>query len=92
MKASARVAAGLFAATASVAAWAADSEPHRWQLNMPQGVTQTAENAYSMHMLILWICVAIAVIVFGAMGYAMFKFRKSQGAKPDVDFTHSTVR
>jgi cytochrome c oxidase subunit 2 len=68
----------------------ADSEPVRWQLNMPQGVTRTAENAYDMHMLMLWICVAIGVIVFGAMGYAMFKFRKSKGAVPDTSFTHST--
>ncbi len=92
MKASAivaRVAAGFAAATASVAAWA-DSEPVRWQLNMPEGVTRTSQNAYDMHMLMLWICVIIGIVVFGAMGYAMFKFRKSKGAKPDVDFTHST--
>ena len=38
----------------------------------------------------LWICVVIGVIVFGAMAYAMFKFRKSKGAVPDTDFTHST--
>ena len=43
-----------------------------------------------MHMLMLYICVIIGIVVFGAMGYAMFKFRKSKGAKPDVDFTHST--
>jgi cytochrome c oxidase subunit 2 len=90
MKASARVAAGLFAATASVAAWA-DSEPVRWQLNMPEGVTRTAENAYDMHMLMLYICVGIAIAVFGAMGVAMFRFRKSKNARPDVDFTHSTL-
>jgi cytochrome c oxidase subunit 2 len=92
MKASAivaRVAIGLAAATASVSAWA-DSEPVRWQLNMPEGVTRTSQNAYDMHMLMLWICVFIGLVVFGAMGYAMFKFRKSKGAKPDVDFTHST--
>ncbi|MFY2763684.1 cytochrome c oxidase subunit II [Arenimonas sp. MALMAid1274] len=85
----ARVAAGLLAATASASAWA-DSEPVRWQLNMPEGVTRTAENAYDMHMLMLWICVAIGLVVFGAMGYSMYKFRHSKGAKPDVDFTHST--
>lgn len=90
MKASARVFAGLSAAMAATAAWA-DSEPVRWQLNLPEGVTQTAQNAYEMHMLILWICIGIAILVFGAMGVAMFKFRKSKGAKPDVDFTHSTL-
>ena len=88
MKSSARVVTGLSAAMAGTA-WA-DSEPVRWQLNMPEGVTRTAQNAYEMHMLGLWICVAIAVAVFGAMIFAMVKFRKSKGAQPDVDFTHST--
>src|SRR5688572_31773615 len=92
MKASARVATGLFAALACTAAWAssADGEPERWQLNLPEGVTRTAENAYQLHMLTLWICVGIGLVVFGAMAFAMFKFRKSAGAKPDIDFTHST--
>ncbi len=85
----ARLVAGLVAATASATALA-EGEPVRWQLNMTEGVTRTAQNAYEMHMLMLWICVAIGVVVFGAMAYAMFKFRKSKGAKPDVDFTHST--
>jgi cytochrome c oxidase subunit 2 len=89
MKASATVAAGLFAAMASLTARAA-AEPVRWQLNLPEGVTRTAENAYELHMLILWICVAIGLVVFGAMAYAMVRFRKSKGAQPDVGFTHST--
>lgn len=64
--------------------------PHRWQLNMGEGVTAQSMNAYSAHMLALWICVAIGVLVFGAMAVAMFKFRHSKGAVPDRDFTHST--
>ena len=73
-----------------VAAVAQSADPERWQLNMGQGVTESSKHAYDAHMLALWICVAIGVIVFGAMAFAMFKFRKSKGAKPDVDFTHST--
>ena len=42
-------------------------------------------------MIMLWICMVIGVVVFGAMGYAMFKFRKSKGAVADTNFTHSTV-
>ena len=84
-----RITAGLAAGLASSLAWAS-GEPVRWQLNMPQGVTRTAENAYDMHMLMLWICVFIGLVVFGAMGYAMFKFRKSKGAVPDTSFVHST--
>lgn len=86
----ARIATGVSAVVASSMALAEATEPQRWQLNMTKGVTRTAENAYDMHMLMLWICVVIGVVVFGAMAYAMFKFRKSKGAKPDVDFTHST--
>ena len=77
-------------ASCAVFAQAEPTEPVRWQLNMTQGVTQTAANAYSAHMIMLWICVIIGVFVFGAMAYAMIKFRHSKGAKPDTDFTHST--
>jgi hypothetical protein len=42
-------------------------------------------------MIMLWICIVIGVVVFGAMAYAMFKFRKSKGAVADTNFTHSTV-
>ncbi len=73
-----------------MAAMAQSADPVRWQLNMGKGVTASSQNAYDAHMLALWICVAIGLIVFGAMAYAMFTFRKSKGAKPDVDFTHST--
>ena len=60
--------------------------PHRWQLNMGEGVTAQSMNAYSAHMLALWICIGIGVLVFGAMAVAMFKFRHSKGAVPDKDF------
>ena len=69
---------------------ASHADPHRWQLNMAPGVTPTSQAAYDAHMIVLWICVVIGIIVFGAMAYAMFKFRKSKGAVPDKDFTHST--
>ena len=69
---------------------ASHADPHRWQLNMAPGVTPTSHAAYDAHMIVLWICVVIGILVFGAMAYAMFKFRKSKGAVPDKDFTHST--
>jgi cytochrome c oxidase subunit 2 len=37
-----------------------------------------------------WICVGIAVVVFGAMIYSLLKFRHSQGAVPDTNMVHST--
>lgn len=50
------------------------------ELNMTQGVTQISQQVYELHMLIFYICCAIALIVFGAMFYAIFKHRKSKGA------------
>ena len=76
---------------ASSTAWANATDPVRWQLNLIPGVTQTSQNAYHAHMIMLWICIIIGIVVFGAMGYAMFKFRHSKGAVADTNFTHSTV-
>nr|WP_242691403.1 cytochrome c oxidase subunit II [Lysobacter enzymogenes] len=73
-----------------VLASAQAADPKPWQLNMGKGVTAQSMNAHSAHMLALWICVVIGILVFGAMAVAMFKFRKSKGAVPDKDFTHST--
>ena len=82
---------GLFGSLASLAAFADDTkEPQLWQLNMTDGVTASSQNAYDSHMLMFWVCVVIGIVVFGAMGLAMFKFRKSKGAVPDTEFTHST--
>jgi cytochrome c oxidase subunit 2 len=58
-------------------------------LNMPRGVTPIAHEAYFLHMLILWICVAIAVVVFGAMFYSILMHRRSRGFEP-AKFHHST--
>ena len=75
---------------APVLAWAQSADPQRWQLNMGRGVTATSQNAYDAHMIALWVCVVIGLIVFVAMGYAMFKFRKSKGAVA-AKFSHNTT-
>ena len=59
-------------------------------LNLPVGVTPISQQAYHLHMLILWVCVAIAVVVFGAMIYSLVKYRKSAGAVADTSIVHST--
>jgi cytochrome c oxidase subunit 2 len=59
------------------------------QLNMTEGVTPISQDAYDLHMLILWICVAIGVVVFGAMFWSMWKHRKANGVEP-AQFHHST--
>ncbi|TMX35735.1 cytochrome c oxidase subunit II [Vibrio sp. Hep-1b-8] len=48
--------------------------------NMTQGVTDISEQVYDLHMLIFYICCAIAVVVFGVMFYSMYHHRKSKGA------------
>ena len=49
-------------------------------MNLVRGVTETSHTAFDLHMISLWVCVAIGVVVFGAMFYALFAFRKSRGA------------
>ena len=65
--------AGLFALPGAVRA--------EWGLNLTQGVTPYSHTVYDLHMLVLYVCVAIGIVVFGAMFYSMFAFRKSRGAK-----------
>jgi cytochrome c oxidase subunit II len=60
-----------------------------WELNMPVGVTELSRRIHALHMLILWVCVVIAVAVFGVMIYSIVRFRRSQGAVP-ANFDHST--
>ena len=50
------------------------------QINMPEGVSELSREIYGMHMIMFWICAAIAVVTFGAMIFAMIRFRKSKGA------------
>ena len=81
---------GVAAMALPVIAFAQSADPKPWQLNMGQGVTPQSMNAYSAHMFVLWVCVVIGILVFTAMGVAMYRFRHSRGAVPDKDFTHST--
>jgi cytochrome c oxidase subunit 2 len=72
--------AGCLPASAALAAW---------EFNMPVGVTELSRDIHDLHMLIFWICVLIAIAVFGIMIYSLVKFRHSQGAVP-AKFDHST--
>jgi cytochrome c oxidase subunit 2 len=74
-------AALLLGASPAMAAWS--------DLNLRVGVTELSREIYGLHMLILWICVAIAAAVFGVMIYSIATFRKSKGAVP-ATFDHST--
>ena len=52
----------------------------RSDYNMPVGVTEVSESIFGLHMLIMWICVWIGVVVFGVMFWSLWKYRKSSGA------------
>jgi cytochrome c oxidase subunit 2 len=58
-------------------------------LNLTKGVTEVSRDVYDLHMLVLYICTAIGVVVFGAMFWSMVFHRKSKGFKP-ATFHEST--
>jgi cytochrome c oxidase subunit 2 len=78
----------VFAAALGFAATAAANTSNGY--NLPIGVTDISRLIYDLHMEAFWICVAIAVVVFGAMIYSLVKFRRSAGAIPDTTMVHST--
>jgi cytochrome c oxidase subunit 2 len=62
-----------------------------WSLiNMPRGVTDVSAKIYGLHMLAFWICVGIAVVVFGVMIWSLIFHRRSRGAVADVTMVHNT--
>ena len=67
---------GAMMALMSMAVWAEDS---KYNLQTPQ--TAVAREIYGLHVLIMWVCVAIFVVVFGFMFYAIWKHRKAAGHK-----------
>ncbi len=75
----------VFVMTLSASAMAAWDE-----LNLPVGVTPISRDVYDLHMLMLWICVIIGIIVFGAMFVSIVLHRKAAGHKP-AQFHHSTL-
>ncbi|MDT8406605.1 MAG: cytochrome c oxidase subunit II [Methylococcales bacterium] len=50
-----------------------------YKLNLVKGVTGISHDIFSLHMLILWICVFIGIAVFGVMFYSIYHHRKSKG-------------
>lgn len=60
------------------------------QINLTKGVTAVSREVYDLHMLALYICTAIGVVVFGAMFWSMIFHRKSKGVKA-ADFHESTT-
>jgi cytochrome c oxidase subunit 2 len=85
-----KLASLVFALAASAGALPVYAESGWNQLNMTRGVTHISREIYGLHMKIFWICVAIGVVVFGAMIWSLISYRKSKGAVPDVTLVHNT--
>ncbi len=66
----------------------AAADPH--QLNLPEPQSIIAQQIYDQHTMLLWICLAIFVGVFGVMFYSVLKHRKSLDY-PAANFHHSTT-
>lgn len=77
------VQAGTAAGMALVSA-AAFANPFPWQMNLMKGATKVSHDVWDLHMVALWVCVVLGVVVFGAMFTAIFRFRKSKGAVPET--------
>lgn len=58
--------------------------------NFPEPQSVIAKDIYDQHMMLLWVCLAIFIAVFGVMFYSVLKHRKSQGYKA-ANFHHSTT-
>ncbi|WP_375136013.1 cytochrome c oxidase subunit II, partial [Nitrosospira multiformis] len=61
-----------------------------YQLNLPEPQTVIAQQIYDQHTMVLWICLAIFIGVFGVMFYSVVKHRKSKGYEA-ANFHHSTT-
>lgn len=85
--------ATLMAATLPAMAAVKNSEggPAVHQLNLQAPVTQIAEQIYSIHNMMLYICLAIFIAVFGVMFYSILKHRKSLGHKAATFHESTTV-
>jgi len=75
MNAAIRVASFIGLMLVSMQSWA------EYQLDLRPGVTTVSQGAYEIHTLVMWICVVIGIIVFGAMIYSIIMHRKSRGHK-----------
>jgi cytochrome c oxidase subunit II len=74
MSAAIRVASFISLMLVSMQSWA------EYQLDLRPGVTSFSQGAYDIHTMVMWICVGIGIIVFGAMIYSIIMHRKSRGA------------
>lgn len=62
-----------------------------YTFNMTRGVTSISRDMHRLHMTIFWICVAIGIVVFSVMFYAIIYHRHAKGAKAAHFHENTTV-
>lgn len=62
-----------------------------WDLNMTESATAIGREIHGLHMTIFYICVVIAIVVFGIMLYSIIRHRKSLGAEAKPFHESTTV-
>lgn len=85
-----RAIAGLVGVLSAIPAMA-ESYTFPVPLNLPVGVTPISRDVYDLHMLIFWVCVVIAILVFGVLFYSVVAHRKSKGAVAATFHESTTV-
>jgi cytochrome c oxidase subunit 2 len=78
------------ASGALLVSMAAAADPVPWQMNLGKGVTTISHQIWNLHMAALWVCVALGILVFGAMFIAIIRFRHSRGAVA-ATWSHNTL-
>jgi len=62
-----------------------------YQINFQEPATKLAQEVYDLHMMMMYICGAIFVGVFGVMFYSVFKHRKTSGRTPATFHENTTI-
>lgn len=62
-----------------------------WQLNLTDSATAVGREIHTLHMTIFWICVVIAVLVFGIILWSVVLHRKSLGAEAKPFHESTTI-
>ena len=62
-----------------------------YQMDILPPASPMAQDAYDLHFGVLWVCVVIFFIVFGAMFWSIFKHRRSAGAKAAQFHENTTI-
>ncbi|MCS6785745.1 MAG: cytochrome c oxidase subunit II [Thiobacillaceae bacterium] len=75
------------------AAWAATVSTvwAQWAIDLQPPKAEFAQRIYDLHVLILLVCLGIFVVVFGAMFYALWRYRKSLGHTARPFHEHTAV-